>query len=265
MQIRLWDGPAPLAIGTYDADVPALELFAPAGDLAARGCVLICPGGGYGFLAPHEGATVGAFLASNGILGAVLRYRLGPRYRHPAPLLDASRAMRLLRHRAGELRIDPRRVAVLGFSAGGHVASTLSTHFDAGDAKATDAVDRESSRPDAAILCYPVITMTSPFTHAGSRNNLIGTPADAALVERLSNERQVTSQTPPTFVFHTADDAHVPIENALLYVDALRRAKVSFEAHLYERGEHGVGLASDDPRLGTWGPLMVSWLRSRGW
>jgi acetyl esterase/lipase len=262
--IKLWETRAPLALGDEPADVPSIELVKPAkGEVGS--CVLVCPGGGYGHLAPHEGITVGQFLASHGIIGAVLKYRIAPRYKHPAPMLDVSRGIRLLRHRAAELGVDPKRVAVLGFSAGGHLASTLSTQFDAGDANAADPIDRQSSRPDASVLCYPVITMTDPHTHQGSRNNLLGQSADAGLVGEMSNERRVTKQTPPTFVFHTADDAAVPVENALLYVDALRRAGVPFEAHLYEQGRHGVGLASDDERLSTWGPLMVSWLKSRGW
>jgi acetyl esterase/lipase len=250
--------------------VPEIELFLPVG--GDRGsCVLICPGGGYGNLAPHEGRTIGEFLASHGIAGAVLKYRIAPRYQHPAPFLDVSRGMRLLRHRAGELRLDPHRLAVMGFSAGGHLASTLSTQFDAGNAAAPDPIDREPSRPDASVLCYPVITMSEPFMHAGSRNNLLGKPSEPMTAEQqdlgrqMSSERRVTEKTPPTFVFHTVDDAAVPIENALVYLDALRKAKVSFEAHLYETGRHGVGLASDDPRLSTWGPLLVSWLRSKGW
>jgi acetyl esterase/lipase len=225
----------------------------------------VCPGGGYGNLAAHEGKTIGEFLSSHDIAAAVLKYRIAPGYKHPAPFLDVSRGLRTLRHRAGELRLDPHKLAVMGFSAGGHLAATLSTQFDAGDANATDPIDREPSRPDASVLCYPVITMTSPFTHEGSRNNLLGKPATPELVEQMSNEKRVSERTPPTFLFHTVDDAAVPVENALMYCDALRRNKVSFEAHLYEKGRHGVGLAVDDPRLSTWGPLLVSWLKSRGW
>lgn len=261
--IPLWQGPVPLAVGAEPADVPSIELFP-----AAKGngsCVLVCPGGGYQNLAKHEAGAIGEFLASHDISAAVLTYRLAPRYKDPAMRLDVGRAMRTLRHRAGEWRLDPHKVAVMGFSAGGHLASTISTQFDAGDANAADPIDREPSRPDASILCYPVITMTEPFAHVGSRNNLLGKDAPAAEVERMSSEKRVTAQTPPTFVFHTVDDAAVPIENALMYVDALRRNKVSFEAHLYEKGRHGVGLALDDPRLSTWGPLMVSWLKSKGW
>ena len=262
--IPLWQGLAPLVTSaTRPSDVPSIELF-PA-EKGNGSCVLVCPGGGYGHLAAHEGKTIGEFLASHDIAAAVLKYRLAPAYKHPAPFLDVSRALRTLRHRAGEWRLDPHKLAVMGFSAGGHLASTLSTQFDGGDANAADPIDREPSRPDASVLCYPVITMTSPFTHEGSRNNLLGKPADATLIELMSSEKRVTEKTPPTFVFHTVDDGAVPVENALMYVEALRKAKVSFEAHLYEHGRHGVGLASDDPRLSTWGPLLVSWLKSHGW
>ena len=195
----------------------------------------------------------------------MLKYRIAPRYKHPAPFTDVSRAMRTLRHRAAEWKIDPARLAVMGFSAGGHLASTLSTQFDRAPTDAKDATDRESCRPDASVLCYPVVTLQGPGAHTGSRQNLIGKDAPQALVDELSNDLQVTQNTPPTFLFHTVDDGSVPIENALLYVSALRKQGVKFEAHLYETGRHGVGLASDDPRLSSWGMLLINWLRGRGW
>jgi acetyl esterase/lipase len=260
---RLWTDRAPHATGDEPADIPQLELFLP--DEPSGGCVLVCPGGGYGHLASHEGETIGEFFAERKISAAVLKYRIAPQYKHPAPLADVSRAMRTLRHRAGEWRIDPHKLAVMGFSAGGHLASTLSTHFDAGDAKALDLIDRESSRQDASVLCYPVITLEPPFAHVGSRNNLIGVDGPQALVEELSNDKKVTEKTPPTFLFHTVDDDVVPVENAEMYAAALRKNKVPFEMHLYETGKHGVGLASDDARLSTWSGLLVSWLRTRGW
>jgi acetyl esterase/lipase len=262
--IRLWPEAAPLAQGTADVDVPQIELFLPKSP--GGGCVLVCPGGGYGHLAKHEGETIGEFFAGHNITAAVLRYRLGPTYAHPAPLLDVSRAIRTLRHRAGEWRFDPHKIAVMGFSAGGHLASTLSTHFDAGDANAPDPIDREISRPDASILCYPVITMQDPFTHIGSRNNLLGDRVnDAALRTALSNDEQVTKLTPATFLFHTVDDSAVSVENAMQYAAALRKHGIPFEAHLYESGRHGVGLASDNPALSSWSTLLVKWLRGRGW
>lgn len=260
---RLWNERAPHAIGDEPADVPQIELFLPAEP--SGGCVLVCPGGGYGHLATHEGETIGEFFAARNISAAVLKYRIAPRYKHPAPLADVSRAMRTLRFRAGEWRFDPHKLAVMGFSAGGHLASTLSTHFDAGDAGAADPIDKQSSKPDASVLCYPVITLKPPHAHMGSRNNLVGTDAPQALVDALSNDEQVTAQTPPTFLFHTVDDGAVPVENALLYAGALRKHGVAFEMHLYEKGRHGVGLASDDPRLAGWSDLLVAWLRARGW
>lgn len=259
----LWPGPAPLSIGAEPADIPHIELFLPAD--SSGGCVLVCPGGGYGHLAPHEGETIGLFFAERGISAAVLKYRHAPRYKHPAPLADVSRAMRTLRHRAADWKIDPARLAVMGFSAGGHLASTLSTQFDPGDAAASDPIDRQSSRPDASVLCYPVITLQPPHAHMGSRNNLLGADAPQALVEAMSSDLRITPQTPPTFLFHTVDDGSVPIENALLYAAALRRAGVPMELHLFETGRHGVGLALDNPRLAGWSGLLVQWLRARGW
>lgn len=260
---RLWPERAPHAIGDEQADIPHIELFLP--QTGSGGSVLVCPGGGYGHLAPHEGETIGAFFAERGISAAVLKYRIAPRYKHPAPLADVSRAMRTLRHNAEEWKIDSARLAVMGFSAGGHLASTLSTNFDAGNASAADPIDRKSSRPDASVLCYPVITLQQPYAHTGSRNNLLGPDAPQSLADELSNDQRVTPQTPPTFLFHTVDDGSVPVENALLYAAALRRAGVPMELHLYETGRHGVGLALDNPRLAGWSELLVKWLGARGW
>lgn len=264
LPVNLWPGRAPMATGDDDADVPQIVFHSA--DQPGGGCVLVLPGGGYGNLAPHEGVTVGEFFAARGISAAVLRYRHAPKYRHPVPLLDVSRAMRTLRHRAGEWRFDPHRIAVMGFSAGGHLASTLCTHFDAGDPQAANAIDRESSRPDLGILCYPVIAMRGAYTHVGSRNNLLGErEADKDLRAFLSNEGHVTPQTPPTFLFHTADDDVVPVENSLEYASALRRSDVPFALHIYEHGSHGVGLATNDPALSSWSGLLVTWLQGHGW
>ncbi|HVC95389.1 MAG TPA: alpha/beta hydrolase, partial [Pirellulales bacterium] len=199
-----------------------------------------------------------------GVTAMVLKYRLAPRYHHPAPLKDAQRAIRLVRARAGEWKVDPRRIGILGFSAGGHLASTAGTHFDAGRTDAAEEIDRQSCRPDFLVLCYPVVTMTGEFTHVGSRNNLLGENADAKLVEYLSNEKQVTPETPPTFMFHTNEDSAVPPENSVLFYLALRRARVPAELHIYEKGRHGVGLAQKDPALASWPALLVTWLRGRG-
>lgn len=247
----LWPEGAPGAVGTEDADKPALTIY-PAVQPNGAG-VLVCPGGGYVTLAmDHEGKQVAEWFNSIGVTAFVLKYRLGPRYRHPAMIEDARRAMRIIRSRAKEFGIDPSRVGVMGFSAGGHLASTLSNHF------------QEGERPDFAILCYPVISFTTRYTHSGSMRALLGDPPDPALAWELSNELRVTSQTPPTFLFHTNADAGVPPENSVLYYLALRRAGVPAEMHIYQEGRHGVGLAPKDPVLATWPGRLKDWLMVRG-
>jgi acetyl esterase/lipase len=263
--IVLWPGGVPGAVGNEDADRPTLTVYLPPAERAVPTGVVVCPGGGYAKLAmDHEGRQVAEWLNSLGVAAFVLKYRLGPRYRHPAPLEDAKRALRLVRSRAGEFRIAPDRIGVWGFSAGGHLASTLATHFDAGNPTAADPVERVSCRPDFAILAYPVISFASEYAHKGSRRNLLGDNPDPALVENLSNEKQVTAQTPPTFLFHTNEDQGVPAENSVLFYLALRRAGVPAELHIYERGRHGVGLAPDDPVLSSWPQRLADWLRVRG-
>jgi acetyl esterase/lipase len=191
----------------------------------------------------------------------VLKYRLGSHgYRHPRMLEDAARAVRWVRSRASEWGVASHRIGIMGSSAGGHLASTLLTHHDAGNAGAEDSVDRISSRPDFGILCYAVITM-GEFTHQGSRRNLLGDPADPALVALLSNETQVRSDTPPTFVWHTVEDTAVPVENSLQFAAALRRAGVPFALHVYERGRHGIGLANGH----AWTRELAFWLQERGY
>ena len=263
--IPLWTGPAPGALGSDDSDIPALTVYLPRTMAAATPAMIVCPGGGYGQLASnHEGRQVASFLNSLGLAAFVLRYRLGPRYHHPTELGDAQRAIRLLRSRAAEWRLDPARIGIMGFSAGGHLAMTASTMFDAGDPRAADVVDRAGSRPDFAVLAYPVITMTESWTHQGSKRNLLGENPDAGLAGQLSGELAVTKETPPTFIFHTNEDPTVPAENSLLYVLALRKAGVPAELHLFERGPHGVGLANDNASLAPWSTLLATWLRGRG-
>ena len=262
--IVLWPGGAPGAVGDEEADRPTLTVYLPPAERAVPTGVVVCPGGGYAKLAmDHEGRQVAEWLNSLGVAAFVLKYRLGPRYRHPAPLEDAKRALRLVRARAGEFRIAPDRIGVWGFSAGGHLASTLATHFDAGNPAAADPVERVSCRPDFAILAYPVISFATEYAHKGSRRNLLGDNPDPALVENLSNEKQVTAQTPPTFLFHTNEDQGVPAENSVLFYLALRRAGVPAELHIYERGRHGVGLAPNDPVLSSWPQRLADWLRVR--
>jgi len=262
--VRLYTGEVPDAKGTEDADTPSITIYSPPPDKATGASIVVCPGGGYGGLAPHEGKPIAEWLNTLGVTGVVLKYRLGPRYHHPVMMHDVGRAIRLVRAHAADWKLDPQRIGVLGFSAGGHLASTAATHFDDGDPAASDPVDKVSSRPDLAVLIYPVITMSDPFTHRGSRQNLLGDHPDAALVEKMSNEKQVTEKTPPSFLVHGADDAVVPLENALMYVSACRKAHVPVELHVYEHGPHGFGLGGADPVLSTWPGLCAKWLERRG-
>lgn len=260
--IPLWNGRAPGAQGDAEADVPAVTVFLPRTMAQGTPAVVICPGGSYARLASnHEGRQVASFLNSMGVAAFVLRYRLGPKYHHPIELGDAQRAIRLLRSHAAEWRIDPARIGIVGFSAGGHLAMSASTHFDAGNAAASDPVDRAGSRPDFAVLGYPVISMTAPWTHAGSRTNLLGDHPDPDVARDLSGENAVTANTPPTFLFQTTEDTVVPAENSVHYYLALRKAGVPAEMHVFEKGAHGVGLGNDNPALSQWSALLANWLR----
>jgi pectinesterase len=261
--IVLWPDGAPGALGKEAVDIPTLTPFLPLKEKATGAAIIVCPGGGYGHLADHEGAPVAEWLNSIGITAFVLKYRLGPRYHHPAPLQDAARAIRTIRARALEWKIDPERIGILGFSAGGHLAATIATHFDSGKPDARDSIERVSSRPGLAILIYPVITMRDK-THAGSKKNLLGDNPLPELIALLSNEEQVTRETPPTFLVHTMTDTAVPVENSQMFAAALRKAGVPFEFHLYERGPHGFGLGRDDPILSTWPARCADWLRIHG-
>ncbi len=261
----LWSGDAPGALGKEDPDRPTLTVYMPWGKQVTRTGVVVCPGGGYSMLASnHEGRQIANWLNSFGIAAFVLKYRLGPRYRHPVELGDAQRAIRLVRSRAQEFGIEPGRLGIWGFSAGGHLAASASTHFDSGKTDAADLIDRVGSRPDFAILSYPVISFTTPYTHKGSLKSLLGDNPDPKLVENLSNELQVTLQTPPTFLFHTSEDTGVPPENSVLYYMALRKAGVPGELHIFEKGPHGVGLGNGDPALAEWPGLLAKWLQKRG-
>ncbi len=263
--VLLWEKGAPGALGDGEIDKPALRVYLPERAKAAGTGIVVCPGGGYGALAlGHEGHQIAEWLNSNGIAAFVLRYRLGPRYHHPAPLQDAQRALRYVRKNAAEFGVAPDRIGIWGFSAGGHLASTAGTHFDAGDKDAPDPIDRLSCRPDFMILAYPVISLSTEYAHSGSRRNLLGNSPDPKLVESLSNEKMVTPQTPPTFLFHTNQDRGVPAENSVYFYLALRRAGVPAEMHIYERGDHGVGLAAKDPVLSTWPARLADWLKIRG-
>jgi acetyl esterase/lipase len=251
-------------VGTEAVDRPEVMLY-PAKEPATGAMVVICPGGGYGVLAiDHEGQQIARWFNSLGISAAVVKYRLGPRYHHPAPLQDVQRAIRYVRSRAVELKIDPARVGVMGFSAGGHLASTVSTHFDLGDSMQADPVEHQSCRPDFSILCYPVISLKSEFGHKGSARNLLGENPDVKLLESLSTETRVTGETPPTFLFHTGEDKGVPVQNALVYYQALVENGVPAELHVYQQGPHGVGLANGNPVLTTWKERLADWLKVNG-
>ena len=253
----LWPDGAPGALGTSEHDVPTLTVFRPDQKQATGAAMVICPGGGYGGLAQHEGRDYALWLAKHGVTGFVLKYRLGSHgYRHPRMLEDAARAVRTVRARAREWNVDAQRIGIMGSSAGGHLASTLLTHFDAGQPDAADPIERQSSRPDLGILCYAVITLGEK-THQGSKRNLLGEKPSEELVRLLSNERQVTPQTPPTFVWHTAEDQAVPAENSLMFAAALQKNHVPYELHIYEKGPHGIGLANGHP----WTEQCARWLK----
>jgi acetyl esterase/lipase len=225
--------------------------------------VVVCPGGGYVCHADHEAEPVAEWLCGLGVAGFVLRYRLGPRYTHPAPLEDADRAVRWVRSRAEEWGVDPGRIGILGFSAGGHLAATLSTHFAPGDPWSPDPVLRASSRPSFQVLIYPVVSLVA-HAHAGSVRTLLGESPDPALVEDLSAELRVDRGTPPAFLVHTVEDSGVPAEHSTMMAFALRAAGVRYELHVFDRGQHGFGLGGDDPALSAWPRLCEAWMRKRG-
>jgi acetyl esterase/lipase len=261
----LWEHGAPGAVGDLDEDKPTLTYYSPVTPSETRTAVIVAPGGSYRFLASnHEGRQVANWLNAMNVTAFVLKYRLGPRYHHPIELGDAQRAIRLVRSRAAEFGIAPDRIGIMGFSAGGHLASTAETKFDAGNAGAPDPVDCVSSRPDFAILGYPVISMSAASTHQGSATNLLGENASAKLREELSGELHVTPQTPPTFLFSTSEDTLVPPENSVAFYLALHKAGVPAELHVFEKGPHGVGLDLGDPSTGEWPALLRNWLRVRG-
>ena len=263
----LWPEGAPGALGKEDKDVPTLTPYWPDVAKATGAAIVICPGGGYGHLAFHEGDHYARFLNECGIAGFVLKYRLGSDgYRHPAMLQDAARAVRTVRARAGEWKLDPKRIGIMGSSAGGHLASTLVTHYDTGKPDATDPIERQSSRPDLGILCYAVISM-GDLGHRGSRNNLLGENPSPELIRELSNELHVTKDTPPCFLWHTYEDKGVRVENSLRFVEALQRNNVPFDFHVYQNGPHGLGLGTRDwnpDKRHPWTRDLVFWLQARG-
>jgi acetyl esterase/lipase len=263
--IRLWDGDAPGALGSADADVPTITPFLVPDQKHAVAGFLVCPGGGYEHVSPREGPPIARWLNTLGINAFVLKYRIGPKYHHPVEMGDAVRAMRMVRSRAKEFQIDPKRLGIIGFSAGGHLASTVATHSDDGNPASADPIERVSCRPDLMILMYPVITMMDPYVHASSRSHLLGEKPDPKLMELLSNEKQVTPQVPPCFIVHTADDRTVPVQNSLMFAMALRANKVPVELHVFEHGPHGFALGGKDPILSTWPGIAAAWLKVHGY
>jgi len=264
----LWPDGAPGAKGIADGDKPSITIYLPEKDKANGAAVVIFPGGGYGHLAmDHEGHQIAEWLNSFGVAGFIVKYRhsrSGAGYRHPAPLQDAQRAIRTVRSGAKQWNIDPDRIGIIGFSAGGHLASSLGTHFNNRYSEAKDEIDRASCRPDFMILMYPVISFTEPFTHKGSRRNLLGDNPDPELVENLSNEKQVTAETPPTFIVFGNDDKVVPVENGVAFYMGLKKAKVPAEMHIYEKGRHGFGLGVGAGPVSSWPLRCTEWMRGRG-
>jgi acetyl esterase/lipase len=266
--VPLWPGAAPGARGDADGDTPTLTIYLPGAEKANGAAVVICPGGGYGHLAmDHEGHQIGRWLNSFGVAGFILKYRhrnSGAGYGHPAPLQDVQRAIRTVRAGSGRWGLDPQRIGVLGFSAGGHLASTALTHYDDKVYDPRDDVDATAARPDFGVLVYPVISLIEPYTHRGSGRNLLGANPDQTLLRKLSNEKQVTPQTPPTFLVHTWEDKAVPAENSIQFYLALREAKVPAEMHVFLKGRHGVGLGRDHGPIGTWPELCRQWMNTSG-
>ncbi len=265
--VLLWPDGAPGALGTNAPDVPTLTPYFPDPTNRTGAAMVICPGGGYAHLAPHEGNDYALWLNQHGVTCFVLKYRLGLNgYHYPAEFEDVTRAMRLVRARAGEWKIDPHRIGIMGSSAGGHLASTLLTHFDSGNTNSNDPIEQQSSRPDLGILCYAVITM-GEYTHQGSKQYLLGKHPSSKLLKLLSNELQVKTNTPPCFVWCTYEDKTVPMENSLMFAEALRKKHVPFDLHIYQKGGHGMGLADKPPfaHPHPWAGDCLFWLKAQGW
>ncbi len=269
--IPLWAGKAPRALGNGEADKPRMYAFLPQTRSTAA-AILVVPGGGYAHVAlGYEGFEVARWLNRQGMTAFVLDYRVAP-YHYPTEIDDGRRAMRIIRAHAAQYGIDPNQLGVWGFSAGGHLASSLGTHCEPGENAATpssgdssDSIDSLSCKPNFMVLAYPVISMTLPEAHAGSRMNLLGPNVDPGLEREYSNQLAVTPQTPPTFLFATTRDPTVPIENSLDFYRALERAHVPAELHIYDYANHGCGLCGDIPLLSTWPLLLRNWLLEHKW
>jgi acetyl esterase/lipase len=263
--IELWPDGAPGAVGNEAVDRPTLEIHLPPKDRATGAAVVICPGGAYVVLAiDHEGRQVAQWLNSIGVAGFVLKYRLGPRYHYPAALDDAQRSLRYVRSEAKQLGLDPQRVGIMGFSAGGHLTAMASTHYDAGKAEANDPIDRQSCRPNFSILSYPVVSTPASDRDKAWVRMLAGDRKVEEMLDELSAEKHVTAKTPPAFLFHTSEDRGVPVDHSIAYYQALQHAGVSAELHAFAQGPHGVGLAPGDGAADRWPALAATWMRQSG-
>ena len=265
-RLKLWDT-APAIVPGHDTDAdptePTVDIYLPSEPTGTG--VVVLPGGGYTHLSTtREGSDIAHMLLKHNVAAFVVRYRHGPRYSNPIPFMDGQRAMRLVRSKAAEFKIDPHRIGVIGFSAGGHLAASLSTHFDAGDAKSADPIEQVSSRPDFTVLLYPVITFTQEaYVHKGSRQALAGKHPE--LWADLSPDQHVTHDTPPILIFHSSADPAVPVENSILFYQACRKNGVPVEMHLFAKGPHGFGLAATDVELHVWPDLMANWMARNKW
>ena len=260
--MELWPDAPPGALGTESKDKPTITMHLPITVNSTRAAVVVLPGGGYHRLAEdHEGRQIARWLNSYGVAAYIVKYRhAGKGYGYPAPQDDAQRAMQIVRSKAGQWELDANKIGVLGFSAGGHLASTVTTLFDTEYGMAGDASDNVSSRPDFSVLCYPVISMTQWFTHRGSKRNLLGEQPDAELVKLMSTELQVTEKTPPVFLLHADDNREVWPENSIAFYTALRKVKVKAELHIYEKGGHGFGLGQGKGPVESWPNVCRDWI-----
>jgi acetyl esterase/lipase len=262
--IPLWPDGAPGALGHSSNDIPTLTPFLPATNTATGNAMVICPGGGYQALEPREGRDYALWLNQHGLTCFVLKSRLGSHgYHYPAEFQDVTRALRYVRAHATDYQINPDRIGIMGSSAGGHLASMALTHFDLGKTNSSDPIERQSSRPDLGILCYPVITM-GEYTHHGSFTNLLGPKPSRKLIKYLSSELQVKTNTPPCFIWCTWQDKTVPMENTLMFAVALRKNHVPFDLHVYENGRHGQALGDKIPPFShalPWAGDCLYWLK----
>lgn len=245
---------------------PTLTVFLPTAEKATGTAVLICPGGGYGVLAfDHEGFAIARWLNENGIAAYILKYRLPSdqimKDKSVGPLQDAQEAIRIIRRNREHYKINPNKIGVIGFSAGGHLASTLSTHYAE---KVYETTDTVSARPDFSLLIYPVITFDASFTHAGSRKNLIGDNPSQTAIDHFSNELQINAKTPPAFLVHSSDDKTVPVKNSLAYYENLVKNNVIAEMHIFQKGGHGYGMSVGRGTQASWPELCIKWLNTNG-